>query len=52
MSSVITKHGATEDRSGSRKFDETRSFKSSEAEGNLNEDISANGAKAFALFPN
>lgn len=52
MSSVITKHGAIEDRSGSRKFDETRSFKSSEAEGNLNEDISAHAANAFPLFPN
>lgn len=33
MSSVITKHAATKERSGSRKFDETCSFESSEAVG-------------------
>lgn len=54
MSSVITKHAATKERSGSRKFDETCSFESSEAVGggrDLNQDISARGAMVGVLFP-
>lgn len=58
MSSVITKHAATKERSGSRKCDETCSFESSEAVGvgvgvggDLNQDISARGAMVRVLFP-
>lgn len=54
MSSVITKHAATKERSGSRKSDETCSFESSKAVGGgeeLNQDISARGAMVRVLSP-
>lgn len=52
MSSVITKHAATKERSGSRKFDETCSLESSEAVGgDLNQDISrCHGSCSFPLL--